>query len=162
MAERGVAEAQFKLGLKYANGKGAAQDYAQAGRWYLKAADQNHALAQFNLAMMHANGQGMPKDQTKSLVWIRKAAELGDAGAQYRLGMTHQRAIQDGLPENAAQERIGAYQWLRLAADQGYPRAEDVCVMVNLQMTREDVAEGRRRVTAFNEGHHQRNQPAQI
>lgn len=44
-AQRGDAEAQFQLGLKFASAKGAAQDYAQAEPWYLKAADQNHALA---------------------------------------------------------------------------------------------------------------------
>ena len=65
-AERGVADAQFSLGLRHANGKGAAQDYAQAEHWYRKAAGQNHALAQFNLGIMHANGQGVPADPIKS------------------------------------------------------------------------------------------------
>lgn len=155
MAERGVAEAQFKMGLKCANGIGTAQDYAQAGRWYLKAADQNHPLAQFNLGMMHAKGQGTPKDAVKSQEWFQKAAELGDAGAQYEIGIKHQRAIRDGRPENASGSSIAAYQWLRLAADQGYYGAEEVCVMVNLQMTREDAAEGRRRVAAFKDQHTQ-------
>jgi TPR repeat protein len=117
-----------------------------------KAAEQNHALAQFNLGIMHANGQGMPCDRTQSLAWMQRAADLGDAGAQYRLGITHQRAIRDGLPENAAQSRIAAYQWLRLAANQGYPEAASMCEMVNLHMSREDVVEGRRRVTTFNAG----------
>jgi TPR repeat protein len=152
LAERGVAEAQFNIGLRFANGKGAALDYAQAEHWYLKAAGQDHALAQFNLGMMHANGQGMPADRAKSLVWIQKSADLGDAGAQYRLGMTHQRAIRDGLPENSTQARLDAYQWLRLAADQDYRGAEAACELVNLHMTREDVLEGGRRVAAFNEG----------
>ena len=162
MAGRGVAEAQFKLGLKYATGKGAALDYAQAEHWYLKAAAQNHALAQFNLGMMHANGQGMPRDPAESLIWIQRAADLGDAGAQYRLGIKYQRAIRDGLPEHASQARIDAYQWLRLAADQGYPEAESICEMVNLDMTREDVLEGRRRVTVFNADCKQTLQPAQV
>lgn len=149
MAERGVAEEQFKLGLKYANGVGVTQSYEQAGHWYLKAAEQNHPLAQFNLGMMHANGQGMPRDPAKSLVWIQKAADLGDAGAQYNLGLTHQRAIRDGLPENAAESKRSAYKWLRLAANQGYYQADSACEQVNLHMSREDVVEGERRVAAF-------------
>ena len=149
MAERGVAEAQFNLGLSYSSNKGAAPDYALAEHWYLKAANQNHALAQFNLGIMQANGQGMPADHAKSLVWIQKSAALGDAGAQYRLGILHQRAIRDGLPENATTARIQAYKWLRLAADQDYREAEANCEIVNLSMTREDVMEGRRLVTAF-------------
>jgi TPR repeat protein len=151
MAERGVADAQFSLGLIYANGKGAPPDYAQAELWYLKAAAQNHALAQFNLGIMHANGQGVPRDRDKSLMWIQKAADLGDAGAQYRLGLSHQRDIRDGLPENATESRLSAYKWFRLAADQGYHGAETACELVNLNMSREDVVEGGRRVAAFNQ-----------
>ena len=152
MAGRGVAEAQFDLGLKFANGKGAALDYAQAAHWYLQAAGQNHALAQFNLGIMHAKGQGMPADHAKSLVWIQKSADLGDAGAQFRLGITHQRTIRDARPEDVSQARIQAYKWLRLAADQDYREAEATCEMVNLSMTREDVVEGRRLVAAFHAG----------
>lgn len=150
MAERGVAEEQFKLGLKYANGVGVAQNYEQAGHWYLKAAEQNHLLAQYNLGMMHGKGQGMPQSDTKSQEWFQKAADLGDAGAQYRICIIHQRAIRDGLPEDAAESRRNAYQWLRLAANQGYHDAESACEQVNLNMTREEVMEGGRRVAAFN------------
>lgn len=151
MAERGVADAQFTLGVSYAHGRASAPDYAQAEHWYLKAADQNHALAHFNLGMMHANGQGVPRDLIKSLAWIQKAADLGDAGAQYRLGLTHQREIRNGLPENVVESRLNAYKWLRLAANQGYRAAEPACEQVNLHMSREDVQEGDRRVAAFRE-----------
>jgi TPR repeat protein len=149
LAERGIAEAQFSLGLRYANGKGAARDYALAEHWYLKAASQNHPLAHFNLGMMHANGQGMPSDQSTSLVWFQKAADLGDAGAQYSLGLSRQRAAMKGLPADASQAKIDAYKWLRLAAAQGYQGAEAACKVVSLDMTREDVLEGSRRVSAF-------------
>lgn len=160
LAQRGVADAQFSLGVRYANGQGTAQNYALAEHWYRKAAAQNHALAQFNLGMMHARGQGVPRDQTQSLWWIQKAADLGDAGAQYNLGLSHQRAIRDGRPENAAQSRIDAYKWLRLAADQSYKDAETACELLNLDMSREDVVEGRRRVSTFNDESRRRNPPA--
>ena len=91
----------------------------------------------------------MPSDRAKSQVWIQKAADLGDAGAQYSLGAIYHRAIQDGLPKDASQSRINAYKWFRLAAAQGYQGAETACDMVNLDMTHEDVAEGRRRIAAF-------------
>lgn len=158
MAERGVAEAQFSLGLIYANAKGAVPDYAQAEHWYLKAAEQNHALAQFNLGIMHAHGQGVPRDRAKSLMWIQKAADLGDAGAQYHLGLSHQRAAQDGSPENASESRLNACKWFRLAADQGYRGAETACELVNLNLSREDVLEAGRRVAAFNAAQLLRNQ----
>src|SRR6266478_4569059 len=72
-ANRGEADAQFGLGLKFAN-EGAAQDYVQAAHWYLKAAEQSHGLAQFNLGMMLEMGQGMPRDEAKALLWIQTAA----------------------------------------------------------------------------------------
>ena len=88
-------------------GEGTTQDYAQAARWYLKAADQSHSLAQFNLAIMYAAGQGVPRDESKSMGWMQKAADLGDAGAQYHIGLKHHRASLDGLPRGARVENPG-------------------------------------------------------
>jgi len=150
LAQRGSAEAQFSLGLKFANAQGGAQDYAQAEEWYLKAAGQNHALAHFNLGVMYGSGQGSQADPTKSLLWIRKAADLGDASAQFRLGEANYRAVRIGASPVGGQSRIDAYKWYRLAADQGYRGAEVACEAVNLNMTREEVVEAIRRVADFN------------
>jgi hypothetical protein len=147
-AGNGDAEAQFSLGVKFA-GEGAAQDYPQAAQWYRKAADQSHPLAQFNLAVMYAAGQGMPRDEAKSKVWMQKAADQGDAGAQFNVGMKHHRASLDGLPATAPESRIQAYKWLQLAAAQGYRGSAAAWAFVALTMTREDVADGGRRVAAF-------------
>jgi len=147
-AGHGDAEAQFSLGLQFAR-EGAAQDYAQAAHWYLQAADQSHSLAQFNLGIMYAVGQGVSRDGAKSMGWMQKAAELGDAGAQYHVGMKLHRASLDGLPEAAPESRIQAYKWLQLAAAQGYRGSEAAWAFVALSMTREDVADGGRRIAAF-------------
>jgi TPR repeat protein len=147
-AGHGDAEAQFSLGVKFA-GQGATQDYAQAAQWYLKAADQSHSLAQFNLGIMYAAGQGVPHDEAKSMGWMQKAADLGDAGAQHHIGMKLHRASLEGLPANASESRIQAYKWLQLAAAQGYRSSEASWAFVALNMTREDVADGGRRIAAF-------------
>ena len=147
-AGHGDAEAQFSLGIKFAR-EGTAQDYPQAAQWYLKAADQSHSLAQFNLAIMYATGQGVARDEVKSMSWMQKAADLGDAGAQYHVGMKLHRASLGGLPEAAPESRIQAYKWLQLAAAQGYRGSEAAWAFVALNMTREDVADGRRRIAAF-------------
>jgi len=147
-AGHGDAEAQFSLGVKFAQ-EGAAQDYAQAAQWYLKAADQSHSLAQFNLGIMYGAGQGVPRDEAKSRVWMQKAADLGDAGAQHSIGVGHHRASLKGLPEAAPESRIQAYKWFRLAAAQGYRGSEAAWAFVSLAMTHEDVADGGRRVAAF-------------
>ena len=42
LAEQGDADAQFLLGFMYAYGKGVAQDFAKAVKWYRKAAEQGN------------------------------------------------------------------------------------------------------------------------
>lgn len=147
-AGHGDAAAQFSLGVKFAR-EGATQDYPQAAQWYLKAADQSHTLAQFNLAIMYASGQGVVRDEVKSMCWMQKAADQGDAGAQYHLGIKLHRASLVGLPETAPESRIEAYKWLQLSAAQGYRNSEAAWAFVALNMTREDVADGCRRIAAF-------------
>ena len=147
-ADHGDPEAQFSLGLRFAQ-PGAAQDYAQAAQWYLKAAEQSHSLAQFNLGIMYAAGQGMPRDEVKSMVWMQKAADAGDAGAQFKVGLKYHRASLAGLPEAAPESRIEAFKWLQLAEVQGYRGSAAARAFVALKMTREDVAAGGRRVAAF-------------
>lgn len=39
----------FSLGFIYENGKGIAQDYVKAARFYRMAAEQGHAIAQYHL-----------------------------------------------------------------------------------------------------------------
>jgi hypothetical protein len=150
LAQRGSADAQFSLGLMYANGEGPAQDFVQAEHWYLKAAGQNHALAHLNLGVMYANGQGQPPDASRSLLCFQKAADLGDAGAQFRLAELSHRAVRIGALPDDRLARIDAYKWYRLAADQGYHGAEARCESVNLKMSRDEVVEAIRRVAVFN------------
>ena len=47
--ENSDAEAQHKLGLAYYNGDGVEKNYAEAVRWWRKAAEQGSLKAQYNL-----------------------------------------------------------------------------------------------------------------
>ena len=145
----GEAESQFDRGLKFASGVGAARDFVQAAECYRKAADQGHSLAQFNLGVMYAEGQGMPVDAAESLVWFARSARLGDAGAQSRLGDSFYHASLKQPPSAAAESRIEAYKWYRLAAAQGYKTSETSFGSVSMRMSWADVADGNARVTAF-------------
>ena len=51
-AEQGVADAQYNLGVCYYNGEGVTKDYAEAVRWWRKAAEQGHADAKRRLNEM--------------------------------------------------------------------------------------------------------------
>ncbi len=148
-ADRGDADAQFSLGLKYASSVGTAQDYDLAARWYLKAADQSHSLAQFNLGIMYIKGHGVPRDEATAMRWFHKAAQLGDAGAQFNLGMRQHRDSIAEFPTNAAESKIEAYKWFNLAAAQGYQGSATACERVTLSMTHEELADGNHRAAAF-------------
>ena len=65
-AEQGDAFAQHNLGFMYENGRGVAQDYAEAMRWYRKAAGQGDADAQFNLGVMYQEGRGVKQDYVQA------------------------------------------------------------------------------------------------
>ncbi len=109
LADRGIAKAQLYLaGLYYG-----AQHYADAARWYRKAADQGDAEAQNNLGIMYQEGQGVPQDYAEALRLFRNAADQRYAAAQRSLGNTYKDGR--GVPQDDGQ----AAKWLRLAADQG-------------------------------------------
>ena len=151
-ADLADAEVQFKLGLKFAGGLGAAPDYVQAAEWYRKAAAQSHPLAQYNLGMMYARGQGVTPNAVEAGRWLGKAAQLGDAGAQYHFGERCHRASYDQLPAAAAESRIEAYKWYRLAAAQGCQNSERAYATLTINMSRADVTDGLERVAAFAPG----------
>jgi uncharacterized protein len=69
----------------YDEGKGVPQDYAEAVKWYRRAAEQGHARAQHNLGAMYFNGRGVLQDCVEAEKWRRRAAEQGFAEAQMSL-----------------------------------------------------------------------------
>ena len=118
MADQGDAAAQRNLGLMYAAGLGVAQDYAEAIRWYRKAAEQGYAGAQSDLGFRYAHGQGVPQDYAEAVGWYRKAADQGDAGGQANLGFMYEKGL--GVPQDHSE----AVKWFRMAADQGDAAAQ--------------------------------------
>ena len=108
-AEQGNADAQFNLGVLYANGKGVPQDYAEAMKWYRQSAEQDNASAQFNLGVLYYDGKGVPQDYAEAAKWSRRAADQGDADAQFGLGYMYYKGR--GVPQDFVQ----AHMWLNLA-----------------------------------------------
>jgi TPR repeat protein len=143
------AQTLFLQGVGFATAPGEARDYPRAAQCYAQAAEQNHGLAQFNLGVMYAQGQGVSRDQVTSLSWMTRAAEAGDAGAQYNVGLQRDVSCRKAQSEEMHEGRIEALKWVRLAAAQGYRGAEAACESMALKMTRDEVAEGDRRVGAF-------------
>ncbi|MBF0158421.1 MAG: sel1 repeat family protein [Magnetococcales bacterium] len=81
-ANRGIALAQYMLGVIYDQGKGVPQDPAEAVKWFRMAAEQGYADAQFSLGGLYANGLGVARDNREALKWLRMAAEQGHEHAK--------------------------------------------------------------------------------
>ena len=72
-AEQGNADAQFSVGVLYANGQGTLKDPKKAFEWFLKSAEQGDASAQYNVGVRYAKGEGTLKNLKKAAFWIKKA-----------------------------------------------------------------------------------------
>ena len=112
-AYQGYASAQNNLGWMYAEGKGIAQDDAEAVKWYCKSAEQGDADAQYNLGYVYQYGKGVVLDYAVAVNWYRKAAEQGDADAQNNLGWMYEEG------KGIAQDDAEAVKWYRKSAEQG-------------------------------------------
>jgi Sel1 repeat len=109
-AEGGDAEAQYKLGMVYHNGRGKdhPRDYDQAMKWLRMAADQGNVLAEDWVGTMYYRGEGVPQDYLEAVKWYRMAAEKGNGHAQWQLVDMYQKGI--GVPRDLAESK----KWAQL------------------------------------------------
>ena len=120
--EQNDAQAQYNRGVCYFNGQDVTKDYAEAAKWFRKAAEQNHPDAQDRLGVCYFNGECVPKHPdpvevvdtiltraasslfgtrsnedgakaaAEAVKWFRKAAEQGNANAQNKLAVATRKA----------------------------------------------------------------------
>jgi len=115
-AEGGFAEAQFDLGVLYAQGRGVKRDLTIAEQWYRKAAAQGNAEAEFALGQMYSRGWGVPRDEADAIRWFQMAS------APETDGPATDWAIIEGYGVER-DDRQAAY-WYELAAQKGHPEAQ--------------------------------------
>jgi uncharacterized membrane protein len=118
LAEQGIPNAQYRLGLLYYEGTGLPQDYNEAVKWYRKGAEQGDLSSQYAIGYMYDTGKGVEQDFAEAARWYLKSAVQGDAQAQCGLGSMYY----DG--RGVQQDREEAARWYRKAADQGFTKAE--------------------------------------
>ena len=119
------------------------RDFAEAANWYRRAAEHGDAAGQYSLAVMYLIGSGVPKDDAEALKWYRESAAQGYALAMFHLGMRYKKG--QGVTADPAE----AGKWLSLAAARGIAEATEILDELKRSMTREQIAEGRRRAEAF-------------
>ena len=137
-AEKGDAQAQFWLGVSYAEGKGVAKDQVQAVSWWRKAAVQGYDNAQMSLGVCYANGTGVAKDQVQAVKWTRKGAEQGDVGCLEAMGVYYANGL--GVTKNL----IEAYAYLSLAGIT-YEHARELLTAHEKKMSAVQIAAGKKR-----------------
>jgi TPR repeat protein len=113
MSAAGSTVAQLNLGLMYALGQGVAQDYAEAAKWFRRAADKGFDKAQFNLGLLYEYGLGLPQDYVQAYFWMTLGASCYDqAHAASRLAARSRVASNMNQAQVAEAERL-ARQWKR-------------------------------------------------
>ncbi|MBI2132702.1 MAG: sel1 repeat family protein [Candidatus Tectomicrobia bacterium] len=138
LGEKGLAEAQFNVGLMHRQGLGVKVDLAEARRWYRKAADQGHAKAQLNLGTLYARGLGVKEDAAEAFKWHKRAAEQGLAQAQRLVGEAYVRG------EGTKRDLVLAHAWLSLANRGGEPEAGALLREVAARLSPGDLWEAQR------------------
>lgn len=111
-AALGHADAAFRLGALYEEGRGVEQDHERAVHWYRRAAQNGNESARFNLGHMYAKGQGVEKNAATAARWYEKAARDGNVYAQYALGML---LFQGGA--DLKRDLEAAWFWLTVASN---------------------------------------------
>lgn len=76
-AERGLPEAQYKLGKIYEIGLEIKKDLLQAAHWFGLAAEQGHVEAQYYLGIWYANGIVVTQNETLASRYLAAAAKKG-------------------------------------------------------------------------------------
>jgi hypothetical protein len=109
-AEGGHAESQYQVALRYTNGRGVGQNYAQAAGWLKLAGAQGHGNAQYLLGIAYASGRGIEQNQEAAVSWFTKAADGGHARAQYQLAEAFANA------RGAIKDLLWALRWYEKAA----------------------------------------------
>lgn len=85
LAERGVAEAWFNLGILAEDGLGEARDTAAALNFYIRGAQSGSAKAQYRLALLHLDGVLLTPDRQAAERWLEQAAGAGHEDAARQL-----------------------------------------------------------------------------
>ena len=91
----------------YHVGFGVPQDYAEAVKWYRRAADQGDETGQFMLGLMYEYGQGVARSYVQADMWFNLAAAhlargISDTAARER----------DSIAGKMTQEQIAEAQGL--------------------------------------------------
>lgn len=73
LAQRGIAEYQYRLGSIYAKSGDVKSNYEKAFPWFLKAGEAGNFDAKLLLVTLYKYGLGVKQDQKKAIEWLNSA-----------------------------------------------------------------------------------------
>ncbi len=117
-AELGWPESQYLLGRCYGGAWGLTQDYAEAAKWYRRAAMQGNVDAECWLGFSYFEGKGVEQNYAEAAKWYRRAAEKGNPYGQFKLGYCYLTGM------GALQNNDEALKWLSKAGVMGNMAAQ--------------------------------------
>lgn len=145
LAEKGNAEAQYKVGEMYELGKSVPKDITNALIWYEKAAAQGHAKAGYKILYLEIQANGLNDFSKTQLGVLRQEAASGNADAQYFLGKMYATGV--GVPKSLN----NALTWLNKATFNGVAEAEHEAIAVEEELARIRAKEAQKRAAALEE-----------
>lgn len=108
-----VGSSALMMGVANEEGKGVAQNFAEAADWYRKALDLGQYEAYAYLGSAYMDGRGVPANEDEAVNLLRTGADKGDARSQRRLAVLYTQG--KGVPYDYEK----ALQWSLEAAKNG-------------------------------------------
>ncbi|MGO4682960.1 tetratricopeptide repeat protein [Hyphomicrobium sp. 2TAF46] len=112
-AANGDPSAEFEVGARLAEGKGTAQSFQDAAKWYQRSADQGFAQSQYRLGTLYERGLGLKPDRAQAANWYQRAAAQGNIKAMHNL------AVLSANQSDQSPDYVMAAQWFEAAAQRG-------------------------------------------
>jgi len=140
-AENGHVAAQLDLAEAYAYFESGIwwiarkNDFAEAVKWYRKAAELGDPMGQGMLGWLYATGRGVDKDLKTAVEWFSKGAAQGNAEALFGMGFSLRESWLE--PYNEEKDWKTVVDWYVKAADSGLkhelPELENIRDYTGLQ-----------------------------
>lgn len=137
LAEKGSAEAQYKVGEMYETGFGVKKDIAKASDWINKAASQGHETADFKLLYWDLEKNGVNDMNKEKVDALQAKAKAENPHAQYYLG----KMLGNGVGVKKDSDK--AINWLNKAALVGVLEAEREILVVREDRQRQALTQRR-------------------
>jgi uncharacterized protein len=111
LAQTGDITAQITIAGMYLTGRGVQQDFMEAAKWYLPAAEQGHLLAQHSLGVALFND-----NPEEAIRWLFLSAEQGVSIAQSMLGDVYSGVYNlPGEIQEKFKDELEAIKWYQKA-----------------------------------------------